>query len=268
VTNNGNLGLTISAVSVSGANASDFAIAGTNCGTTVTVNSTCLVSVTFTPSTIAAEAASLEFADNAAGTPQSVALTGTGTSFSIGLAPGGSATASVTPGSPATYNLQATAISGFKGTVALSCTGAPPESTCIPSQASVTPNGSTAAPFSVQVTTMAPSIVPPGVGRQRRPFDSLRILPMVLVLALASALLAFAFRFRGAAARRRRACVFAVPFGLLLLAIMLSSCGGGGGGSTGPPPPAGGTPAGNYTLTITGISNGVSYSQTLTLNVN
>ncbi len=267
VTNNGNLGLTISAVSVNGANASDFAIGGTSCGTTVPVNSTCLVSVTFTPSTTAAESASLEFADNAAGTPQSVALTGTGTSFSIGLAPGGSATATVTAGSPANYNLQATAISGFKGTVALSCAGAPPDSTCVPSQASVAPNGSTVASFSVQVTTTASSIVPPGVGRQWRPFDSLRILPMVLVLALASALLAFAFRFRGAAARRRRAYVFTVPLGFLL-AIMLSSCGGGGGGSTGPPPPSGGTPAGNYALTITGTSNGVSYSQILTLNVN
>lgn len=225
--------------------------------------------MTFTPSTTAAETASLEFVDNAAGTPQSVALTGTGTTFSIGLAPGGSATASVTPGSPATYNLQARAISGFNGTVALTCAGAPADSTCMPSQVSVAPNGNSAVLFSVKVTTMAPSIVPPGVGERWHPFDGFRILPMIPMLALASALLAFASRSRGAAAWRRGAYFFAIPLAFLLLAIMLSSCGGGGGGSTGPPPPpSGGTPAGNYTLTVTGISNGVSYSQALTLNVN
>jgi Abnormal spindle-like microcephaly-assoc'd, ASPM-SPD-2-Hydin/NHL repeat len=274
VTNNGNLGLMISAVSVSGANARDFAISVDTCsGTTVPPVSSstgCSVSLTFTPSATRAETASLVFTDNAAGTPQSVGLTGTGSGFAIGLAPGGSATATVTPGNPATYNLQVTAITGFNGSVALSCTGAPPESTCMPSEAAVTPNGNNAATFSVQVNTTAPSIAPPIVGRRWRPFDGLRILSMVLMFAFASTLLAFASRSLGAAALRRCAYAFAMPLGFLLLAITLSSCGGGGGGSTGPPPPppSGGTPAGNYTLTITATSNGVSLSQTLNLTVN
>jgi hypothetical protein len=203
--------------------------------------------------------------DNAPGSPQSVGLTGTGTDFSVGLAPGGSATATVTAGSPATYNLQVTAISGFNGAVTLSCTGAPQNSTCIPSEASATPNGNTAATFSVQVTTMARSVATPAFGRRWRPFDGLRILPMILMVALASTLLAFASRFRGAAAPRRRAYAFAIPLGFLVLVIILIGCGGGG---YNPPPPSGGTPLGNYTLTITGTSNGVSHSQTLTLTVN
>jgi len=192
VSNNGNLGLTISAVRVSGPNTGDFAISSDLCtGTTVPpVVTACSVSLTFTPGTTGAETASLEFTDNAAGSPQSVGLTGTGTGFSIGLVPGASATATVAAGTSATYNLQVTAISGFNGTVALSCTGAPSYSTCAPSQASVTPSGNTAAPFSVQVTTTARSIAPPG--GQWHPSDGLRILMMVLTVVLASTLLAFA----------------------------------------------------------------------------
>jgi YVTN family beta-propeller protein len=270
VSNNGNIGLTISGVSVSGANAADFAISSDGClGITLPpVVTTCPVSVTFTPGTTGPETASLVFADDAAGTPQSITITGTGTGFSVGLAPNGTAGVTVSPGNPATYSLQVTAISGFTGTVALSCMGAPPDSTCTPSQASITPNGNTAVPFSVQVTTTEPSVASPGAGRRRRPFDGLRILPVVLMFALAAALLAFASGLRRGAARRSGAYAVAVPLGILLLAIILSNCGGGGTSSTGPPPPSGGTPAGDYTLTITATSNGVSFSQTLTLIVN
>lgn len=266
VSNNGSASLSISGVGVNGANAGDFAISANTCsGATVAVNTTCSVSVTFTPSTTGAETASLQFTDNAAGSPQSIGLTGTGTDFSIGLAPGSSATATVTAGSPVTYNLQVTPISGFNAAVALSCTGASQNSTCIPSEASATPNGNTATTFSVQVTTMVRSIATPGFGRQWRPFDGLRILPMVLIVALMSTLLAFVSRSRGAAGQRRRAYAFVTPLSFLVLAIILIGCGGGG---YNPPPPPGGTPAGNYTLTVTGTSNGVSHSQTLTLTVN
>jgi trimeric autotransporter adhesin len=269
VTNNGNSSLNISATAISGTNAGDFGISGQTCsGTSVAVNAMCSVNITFTPTTTGVETAALKFTDNAPGNPQSVGLTGTGTDFSIGLAPGSSAAATVPAGSAATYGLLVTPISGFNGTVTLSCSGAPTDSTCLPSPASATLNGSTAAPFSVQVTTTAPSVAPPDVSAQQRPFDGLRILGIVLILALASVLLASATRFRSAAAQSRRARAFATALGFLLLAVTLNSCGGGGSNSSSTPPPTMGTPAGTYTLTVTAASGGASHKTQLTLVVN
>ncbi|MGB6883348.1 MAG: hypothetical protein WBE10_04825, partial [Candidatus Acidiferrum sp.] len=237
--------------------------------------SSCTISVKFTASVASMESALLTITDTA-GT-QNVGLAGTGTDFSIGLAPGGSATTTVAAGSSATYNLQVTPIGGFDGTVALSCTGAPPESTCFVPEVSTPPSGNVAATFSVQVNTTAPSIAMPGVGRQWHPLDGLRMLPMFLMVALASTLLAFATRFRGPAAQWRHAYASAVLLGFLVLAIILIGCGGGSynstptpppSGGTPTPPPSGGTPTGKYTLTVTGTSNGVSHSEILTLIVN
>jgi hypothetical protein len=67
---------------VTGANAADFVITSSTCSTAsmVAAGATCTVMLTFKPSTMAAESASLTFADNASNSPQSVSLTGTGTS--------------------------------------------------------------------------------------------------------------------------------------------------------------------------------------------
>jgi hypothetical protein len=64
-------------VSITGANAADFAQTN-NCPATLNVGSKCTVSVTFTPSIIGAESATLDVNDNAANSPQTVALTGIG----------------------------------------------------------------------------------------------------------------------------------------------------------------------------------------------
>ncbi len=63
--------------SLSGANAADFALASNTCTGTVSTAS-CQTVVSFTPSAVGAESAALSYADNATGSPQSVALSGTG----------------------------------------------------------------------------------------------------------------------------------------------------------------------------------------------
>jgi hypothetical protein len=77
VTNNGNIALTITSIQITGANKADFAQTN-NCSSPVAPNGSCNISVTFTPSVTGTRNASVAIADNAANSPQSVALTGIG----------------------------------------------------------------------------------------------------------------------------------------------------------------------------------------------
>jgi len=77
--NTGGATLTISAIATTGTNPGDFVISSQTCGTTLAANATCTVSLHFTPQAAGARAAALTFTDNAANSPQSVSLTGTGT---------------------------------------------------------------------------------------------------------------------------------------------------------------------------------------------
>jgi hypothetical protein len=80
VTNTGTANLTITTVTISGTNAGDFAKSADNCaGATVVPNGSCSVSVTFTPKAKGTRTASLTITDNAAGSPQSANLNGSGT---------------------------------------------------------------------------------------------------------------------------------------------------------------------------------------------
>ena len=77
VENNSNVPFTISSIATSG----DFSIYTTNCGTLpvqLGVQAACAVYVTFTPSAAGLRTGNLTFTDSASGSPQSVALSGTG----------------------------------------------------------------------------------------------------------------------------------------------------------------------------------------------
>jgi len=73
VTNTAMASLAISGIAASG----DFAESN-NCGASLPAGSNCTISVTFTPTTTGTRSGTLSISDNAAGSPQSVALSGTG----------------------------------------------------------------------------------------------------------------------------------------------------------------------------------------------
>jgi len=76
--NSGNAALSISAITLTGANPADFSQTNT-CGSSLAAGATCTISVVFTPASAASFAATLSVADNSAGSPQTSALSGTGT---------------------------------------------------------------------------------------------------------------------------------------------------------------------------------------------
>jgi hypothetical protein len=84
LTNTGTAVMTISGISLTGVNAADFSQSNT-CGATLSVNASCTFTVHFTPSLLSIENANISVTDNAAGSPQTVPLSGTGTSSTPGI---------------------------------------------------------------------------------------------------------------------------------------------------------------------------------------
>ncbi len=79
LTNTGTSALTISGITITGANAGDFSLApaGT-CGASLAIGANCTINVTFTPTANGTRTAAVSIADSASGSPQTVGLTGTG----------------------------------------------------------------------------------------------------------------------------------------------------------------------------------------------
>ena len=89
LSNPSGLALTISSIAVTGTNAADFSQTNT-CGTGLAVGASCTITVAFKPIQTGPRTASVAITDNAAGSPQTISLSGTG------LASGPNATPSPT----------------------------------------------------------------------------------------------------------------------------------------------------------------------------
>jgi len=127
LTNTGNATLANVAISITGTNASSFSQTNT-CGTSVLASGHCTITVTFKPAASGALTAKVSVADNAAGSPQTVTLNGTGASVPVvSLTPAGpltfaSTTVGVTDTATQTITLKNTGTATLTG-VAVSITG-------------------------------------------------------------------------------------------------------------------------------------------------
>jgi len=110
VTNTGSFSVTLNSSVINGS--SDFVFAGQGtCPTgSLTPGASCNYAIKFSPTSAAAETATLEINDNAAGEPQLVSLNGTGTSAS-----GGGGGGDYTSGLVAEWKLQGNAIESVNG---------------------------------------------------------------------------------------------------------------------------------------------------------
>ena len=82
VSNTGNANLVVSTPTLTGVDLSQFAITNNGC-TTVLAGANCIITVRFNPTSIGAKTAAVSIAHNAAGSPSTVSLSGTGGSIIV-----------------------------------------------------------------------------------------------------------------------------------------------------------------------------------------
>ncbi len=214
----------------------------------------CSINVIFTPGSAGSFSATVSITDNAPNTPQSLALSGTGTAAVFVVAPqtGAGSTATVTAGQPASYALSLMPGAGYSGTVTLSCTGLPVNATCSFTPPTVTLAGGKAANFTVTIATEAaqPSHLSHGFPAGSILAGILLLLPWPFWLGSS----------RNAAKFRSLALV------LLIAGMSVSGCGGGGSSGSGAPSPAMVAP-GTYTVQVVATDGTTMQTESITLVV-
>lgn len=273
--------LTFTGVSVKGPSSGDFDIASNTCSSASTPpGGTCAIQIAFRPlqastcGTESARNATLTLTDNAPGSPQSVALSGTAEDFCFSAPSGQAASAPITPGETATYNLQVNSSAGFTGSVALSsCSVAPVDApaptlatdapACALSASTVNVTPTAAGPFTVNVTTTAPTPTSTSYVPRRQPPSATRRNSLALIALVA----AIAILIAASRAKKHRLGFFQAAQAtalLLALAAGLTAC---GGGSSDPPAADPGTPLGTYTITVTATVTVSSTTVTRTIQL-
>jgi hypothetical protein len=247
LTNNGGMPLTIQSIATTG----DFAlVAGSStCGTSLAVGAACTVQIAFAPTVAAARTGTFTVTDNAASSPQSLQLTGTGVDFA--LAANGSMTATISAGGNAAYPLLLSSAAGVPGTVMFTCAPIPAHATCVVNPATTTLGATT--PITVTVATSV-------AGAELR-WPEIPGKSQMVWLALLLPVGLFGLGRR----RMLRVSTFVALCCVLAVAgcsssRMIPQSTSGGGGTTP-------TPSGAYNLVVSATSAGLTRSVGLTLIV-
>ncbi|MGH9640847.1 MAG: choice-of-anchor D domain-containing protein, partial [Terriglobales bacterium] len=250
LTNEGNAVLNISNIAVT----NEYAQTN-NCPASLAVWSSCQIQVTFTPTSGGAQNGSLSIVDNAPLSPQSVTLAGNGVDFFM-PASGGSNT--ISAGATATYQFSISSVGGtFPGSISIVCADLPAFSTCNISPMSVTPGNN---PVSVSVTIKTASSNAQLFAPETGPH------PIFATWSLTSGFGLFGMFLFGATQgrkRTKRTWRFLLLFCLLAGVLFCASCGTIASSSHGGKP----TPAGTYTVLVTGSSGSVQHVTSLSLTV-
>jgi hypothetical protein len=255
LTNNGGLPLSIQGVAVTG----DFTvIAGSNlCGSMLAVNASCTLQLAFTPTVAGARSGTLTVTDDAPNSPQTLSLSGTGVDFT--LAPDGSTTATVASGANAVYPLLLSSSAGVPGSAVFTCTGAPANSTCVVMPATVALGTTTVVSVTVDTGVTTSSSLRKDGNRSLRGDEAMLALIVTMPLG-----------WLGLRRSRRSLGVRLLSVMVICTLGLIAGCGAGrlipnssGGTSSGSPL----TPAGTYTVVVTGTAAGLSRSVSLTLVV-
>ena len=266
LSNTGNGPLNIASVGIAGANAGDFGQMN-NCPSTLNAGSQCTVSVTFKPSLIGAESASLQFSDNSANSPQQVALGGTG----VNVPPNYSLTANpglltIEQGHSASTLLTITPVGGMTGSVTFSCTGLPAKSSCAFAPTQVVLSGNN-APATITMTVHTTGTN--GVLGQLRPSLFPRISSRALAFLIFPAGFAlFVMPGQSKTPKKHRRSAY---IGLLLLLAMFAAIGMtacGAISSSPAPSPGQATPTGQYSVTaVASVGGSNTQSAVVTITV-
>jgi hypothetical protein len=250
LSNNGGVPLLVQSIAIAG----DFVIvSGSNtCGSTVAVSTACTMQVAFAPTVGGLRAGTLTVTDNAPNSPQVLSLTGSGVDFA--LDPNGGTSLTIVNGQNAVYPLLLSSAANIPGTATFTCTGAPANSTCNITPASVALGNTTTVSVTVLtgVSSTAESLRP--LTNQPGMFWLAMLLPLSLVTL------------------RRSRRSWLASSALLGCLVAATGCGAGRAiplqsGSNPNPTPIPITPAGTYTIVASASSGGLTRAVNLTLIV-